>query len=402
MHNLRILYLYEVKKIVQKKMFWITLVLCMLGIIVSVLSGLFGTVYVDGKAVETNYQMFLTDKEYRQRLSGRPINQELLQEMQEGYRQIPVGTEEYFISEEYQMYARPYSDIFNIVRFWTGMNAASVVKWEVDEAAFYEARRTSLEEEWQQLFLTEQEKEFWREKEKLLQEPLTYYYHEGYGILLYALLTMGVLVQLFVSICLSGVFPEEHNRRTEQLILSSRHGKNTIYWAKSLAGISVSFFCTMLMVVMAVALTFGIYGSEGFEMAMQIFFRSYSYPISIGEACLIAYGILLVVSVLAGVFVMVLSEVLHSSVAALAISAGLIISGMIVVIPEEYRIFSQIWNYLPMSFMAIWNVFDARPITLFGRCITAWQIVPLFYILSGIALIFGGKKIYQRYQVTGR
>lgn len=402
MRDLGTLYQYELKKIVKRKLLWITLLICVLCVVVTVISGLLGTYYVDGEAVDTHYHMYLVDREYRENLSGSIINQALLQEMADGYGRIPPEAERYTLTEAYQTYARPYSDIFNIVRSWTNLSTSQAMDWEPDEEALYAARLQKLEDDWQSLRLTNAEKTFWREKERQIETPLTYYYHEGYEISLDAFLSVGVLMLLFVAICLSSVFTEEHTRRTDQLMLSSVNGKQTVYWAKILAGVTVSVACTTGMAALTVGLSLGIYGTEGFQTALQLYAAAYSYPLTMGQACLIAYGILILTSVFAGVFVMVLSELLHSNIATLAICTGFVIAGGILMMPEEYRIISQIWDYLPMTFLATWNVFDTRLVTMLGHCFVSWQFVPVCYLLCAFLLALVGKQVYQRYQVSGR
>lgn len=401
-NNLGRLYQFELKKLAKRKLLWITALVSLLCIGFTVTSGLFGTYYVEGEPVESHYQIFKTDQVYRKALSGREIDQKLIQETVDAYMQIPMGVERYTLTQEYQTYARPYSDIFNLIRYWTGMELQDIRNWEVDQDTLYMARTELLEKEWQKIPLTESEKEFWRNKENQMPIPLSYHYHEGYEIALDSFLTIGVVMLFFVAICLSSVFSEEHTRRTDQLMLSSAKGKTTAYWAKILAGITISVAAATLMSLITIFLCLSIFGAEGFETSMQIYFTAYSYPLTMGEACLIAYGIIIFTSILAGVFVMVLSELLHSGVATLAISSGLIILGGMISVPEQYRILAQIWDWSPMAYLSTWNVFDQRTLTLFGHCFTSWQVVPVIYILLSIVLAVGGKYIYQRYQVSGR
>lgn len=401
-NNLGRLYQFELKKLAKRKLLWITALVSLLCIGFTVTSGLFGTYYVEGEPVESHYQIFKTDQVYRKALSGREIDQKLIQETVDAYMQIPMGVERYTLTQEYQTYARPYSDIFNLIRYWTGMELQDIRNWEVDQDTLYMARTELLEKEWQKIPLTESEKEFWRNKENQMPIPLSYHYHEGYEIALDSFLTIGVVMLFFVAICLSSVFSEEHTRRTDQLMLSSAKGKTTAYWAKILAGITISVAAATLMSLITIFLCLSIFGAEGFETSMQIYFTAYSYPLTMGEACLIAYGVLIITSILAGIFAMVLSELLHSGVATLAISSGLIILGGMISVPEQYRILAQIWDWSPMAYLSTWNVFDQRTLTLFGHCFTSWQVVPVIYILLSIVLAVGGKYIYQRYQVSGR
>lgn len=396
------LFQFELNKLVKRKLLWITALVSLLCIGLTVTSGLLGTYYVEGEPAESHYQIFKTDQVYRKALSGREIDQKLIQETVDAYMQIPMGAERYTLTQEYQTYARPYSDIFNLIRYWTRMDLADIRSWEVDEDTLYRTRTELLEKEWQAIPLTESEKDFWRNKENQMPIPFTYYYHEGYEIALDSFLTIGVVMLFFVAICLSSVFSEEHTRRTDQLMLSSAKGKTTAYWAKILAGITFAVAAATIMSLTTLFLCLSIFGAEGFDTPMQIYFPAYSYPLTMGKACLIAYGILILTSILAGVFVMVLSELLHSGVATLAISSGLIILGGMISMPVQYRVLAQIWDWSPMVYLATWNIFDSRTLTLFGQCFTSWQVVPVLYILLSIVLAFAGKYIYQRYQVSGR
>lgn len=402
MNNLWTIYKYELKKMTRKKLLWVTAFLCVVCILLTAFAGLMGTYYVDGEPTESYYEAFQKDQVYRKNLSGRYIDEALLQETVDAYAHVPRDEIRYTLTKEYETFARPYSDIFNLIRSWTGMNLSAIQNWEVDETGLYEMREQLLERNWQSIPLTETEKEFWRNKESRIDTPLVYYYHEGYENILSCFLTVGVLLLLFVAICLSNLFADEHIRRTDQLVLSSIRGKELAYWAKILAGVTVSVVAATLMTLMIMGLNLGIYGIEGFGMSFQSFFPTYSYPITIGQACLIAYGVLIVASILAAVFVMVISELFHSGIVALSISTGLIILGNVILIPTQYRVIAQIWDWSPMAYLSTWNVFDPRTLIVFGHCFTSWQTVPVIYILLSVVLSVCGKYIYQRYQISGR
>ena len=214
--------------------------------------------------------------------------------------------------------------------------------------------------------------------------------------------TFAVLIPLFIAVCLSGVFAEEHVKRTDQLLLSAVNGKNTVYLAKILAGITVSVCSCVLMVLTATLFSLGIFGAEGFGMQVQATLYPFSYPMSIGESCLILGVMALFVSILMSVLVMFLSETLRNSAAALSVCTGCIILTSMVSMPPQYRVLSQIWDFLPFTFLERTHVFDLRTIPLFGHCFVSWQIVPVLYLIcsAGIALL--GRRIYRNYQVSGR
>lgn len=402
MCDLWTIYKYEMKKLIGRKLLWISTFLCIICTIISAFAGLLGTYYEAGEPIESNYEVFQKDRAYRKALSGKCMDEDLLRETVDGYRQITETESQYVLTDEYEIYARPYSDIFNIIRSWTGMNLSEIQNWEVDEDALYEARMQYLESNWQSILLTENEKEFWRDQENQIEKPLLYMYHEGYENILESFLTCGVLMLLFVAICLANLFSDEHVRRTDQLVLSSIGGKDVAYWAKIFAGVSVAIGVATLLTFMVIGLSLGVYGTEGYEMPIQSCLLNYSYPITIGQACLIAYAVLIIASILAAVFVMVISELFRSGIVALAISTGLIILGNVIMIPTQYRVIAQIWDWLPMAYLSIWNVFDTRTFCLLGHCFTSWQVVSIGYIVLSVLLAFWGKYIYQRYQVSGR
>lgn len=397
------LYHFELKKIMKRKLVWVTLLICIGCIVVAKVGNLSGDYYVDGEVVDTHYHMFLVDSAYSRALSGRVVGQELLEEMTTAYGKISAEAERYTETEEYQEYVRPYSEVFQLVWRWTQSNPF-YDGWQADEQALYDARTGWQEETWTKLFLSDTEKEFWREKEAQIDKPFTYFYHDGYTAILKDFETVGILMLLLTAVCLSGVFPEEHVRRTDQMILSSAKGKYMVYWAKLLAGISVSFICAAVMGIAAVTAALVIYGTEGFQSAVQMYLNlaTYSYPLSIGQACIIAYSIFLLTAVLSSVLVMVASELLRGSIATLAFFTGVIIAGQMISIPNQYRLAAQIWQSMPMSFLSCRGLFSQRIVVFGGQCFTVWQVVPILYVLCGIAVAVGGLKIYRQYQVSGR
>lgn len=402
MNQLGVLYQFELKKIVKRKLVWVTLLICMITLGSSAVSELFGTYWVDGEVVDTRYHMYQIDQGYRKALSGRVVNQALLEETMAAYGKIPTEADRYTLTEEYQTYARPYSEIFNLMRTWIGANTLSAMSWNPDEENLYSTRLERLEADWQSQRLSEAEKEFWRKKEAQIHKPITYFYHDGYVYVLFTLSTAGVVLPLFIAIALSSVFTEEHTRRMDQIILSSAKGKTIAYQAKMLAGITMAVIGSTAMTVTIVGLSLGAFGAAGFQAVLQLLYEGYSYPLTVGQACLITYGILILTSILEAVFVMVLSEILHSNLATLAVSSALIFAGMMIHIPEQYRMISQIWNSLPITFLTLWNIFDVRLISVFGHYFVSWQAVPVIYMVCGIVMAVLGRRVYQRYQVSGR
>lgn len=401
MNNLFTMYGYELKKLVQKKLLWVSLLVCMAAIAFSILFPLMGSYSVNGTYVGTNYEEHLINQEYRKALSGKSIDQALLEETIAAYKDLPIDTN-YVLTEEYQTYARPYSDIFNLIRSWTGMDKGTAQQWSPDEAALYAAMRERFEESAVKNYLTEAEISYWQSHADSLETPVVYQFHEGYGCILETFLTVGFMMLIYVAITLSSSFPDEHTHRTDQLVLCTSNGKKRLYWVKLLSGITVGCVGALLMALLTWVLSLRVYGSEGFDAAIQLFYTGYAGNITIGQACLVAYGCLIVTAIFISVFVMLLSELFSSSIAAMSVTTGMILAGMIIQIPAQYRILGQLWDYLPTCFLSMWNTFDSRLISMFGMHFTSYQIVPLIYVVVASLLAFLGSRIYCRRQISGR
>ena len=401
MNNLLTMYGFELKKILQKKLVWISLFICMAAIIFSILFPLSGTYYANGVAISTNYEQHLIDQGYRKALSGKFIDQSLLEETISAYKDLPIETN-YVVTEEYQIYARPYSEIFNLIQAWTGMNKKATVQWVADETALYDSLLDRFEEIAINNHLTEEEIVYWQEKADTLTTPMVYQFHEAYRNILENFLIVGFMMLLFATIALASSFPDEHMYRTDQLVLCTTNGKIRLYWVKLMSGITVGCVGALLLTILTWVLCLCVFGTDGFNAMIQIFYTTYAGNITIGQACLIAYGCLLMTSILMSVFVMFLSELFHSSIAAISITTAMILAGMLVQPPVEYRILGQIWDYLPTCFLAMWNTFDVRLVSLFGMHFTSYQIVPLLYVVVAVLLAFLGSRIYCRRQISGR
>lgn len=369
---------------------------------ITIYAPLLGDYYVDGQYISNNYEMFQTDMAYQKALNDRQIDDALLQEMQEAYAKVPLDKERYSLTEEYQTYARPYSAIYHTVRSLTGLTGTAVLT-ELDNVKdIYQMRMEDLERDWETLLLSEKEKTFWKEQESQIEFPMTFQYAEGYNILMSSAYTIGLLCIFIVSVCLANIFPEEHVRKIDQLILSSKYGRKHIFISKYLAGIVVAGVISLILILFSFGITFLIYGIEGFDASFQLVYAPSSCHITVGQAVLILYSMILLASIFEGAFVMMLSEVLHSSVGTLSVAIGIIILTMMISVSEEYRLLAQMWNFLPSNVVAVWGTFSRYLFDVFGNLYQTWQVVPVVYLLIGVGAACVTKVSFVKYQVNGR
>jgi len=207
---------------------------------------------------------------------------------------------------------------------------------------------------------------------------------------------------LLLTISLSNVFSVEYFRKTDAIILCSRYGKKQLYFAKIFAGITFSVISAILIFGVALLSNILVYGANGFQAMLQIAFPLSSWNMSVGESILVLFISLIAISVLYGGTVMFLSEVLKSSVAVMAIPIGIMLLTMMVDVPYQFRLASQIYDLLPTNLLVKWELWDDRLICILGKYFTNYQIAPIVYLLLAFFIIAIGKIIYQKYQVLAR
>lgn len=403
MTNFRILFRYEMKKILKRKMVWMAGFIVLAASIMVISSDAMGKYYVDGKVYDTHYHMMITDRAYARALSGRIIDDELLLEMQDAYRKVPADALRYSLTEEYQTYARPYSGIFVLASSIMGKNSLDeMLAWEIDKDDLYEKYVETLETEQAEAGLTEGEKNFWRTKEEQLKTPFVFYYKDAYRELAVSAYILCFMMLFFAAVCLSGIFTKEHTYRTDQLLLSSRLGKKELYFAKAAAGMCFISVAVLIQILTVVILSLIIYGADGYTAALQLLIPRYPYPMQAGEGVIVMYVLLFLAVLVTGVFAMMLSELLQNENAALALISGILFASVFINIPVKYRLLSQLWTYLPSNILNADRVFGLWLVPFFGHFLTAWQAVPVLYLFAGGVFVIIGMRQYLKYQVSGR
>lgn len=175
---------FELKKILQKKITWITLAaFLILQLVLTCFAYLFSSRYIEGEFLETKADWFKTDRRNAEELSGRKLDDSLLSELEESNKYIPDSEEaesyKYLSSDDYQRKVRPYEPIRNLVKimFYAGTGNSYV---SITSKVLYSTRLAGVEERWDAHNLTEDEKEYWQDKENKLPDIFTYKYGGAY------------------------------------------------------------------------------------------------------------------------------------------------------------------------------------------------------------------------------
>lgn len=410
MNNFGTLYTYELKKIFQKKIVWVSLAIMVALTVVMSLSGILFSAYsLDGQRVSA-YDFMAMNRDMARLHSGKAVDDTLLKEMQKAYEghrtvttimtsdtgtetTVSTGTSSSKDREKYNAIYRLAMDILN------GDEEALL---SVTANELYETRSAGVLNQMDSQKLTESEFDYWQTRESQLEIPLVFDYTRGYSTLLSEISLINILLLLLTAICLSSVFSDEHLRRTDQLILSSRLGRKQLYLAKIAAGATFGTASAVLLYAAAAVSAIAVYGTDGAGAAIQLIMPTCSWPLTIGQTALIYLGVLIVASLLYSVAAMFLSELLKSSVSTMAVMVGITLLTLFLNVPDIYRLPSQIYSFFPTQLVTLESLWDRRLVALPGAYLANWQFGPVVYLIIAVVLTLVGQRIYRRYQVSGR
>lgn len=383
------LYRFELKKILAQKLLWILAAAILLGLAV------FG---VATEVRPTNSglprgEVIALQREGSQELAGQTVDQAFLD------RLLPLFTDPE-ANTEAQL---KYNDFFN----WLTLILGTAHRQEIlqtDEARLYEALWHQLAPDPQAAGLTQEEIAHWTEQAQArLPQPLVYQgYHEGWQTAARGMEVMVFLEILFLAVVLAPLFPQEHLRRTDQLILSCRFGRGKAYAAKLLAGVTVGVGFTALLLLAYLGMLGLVYGLEGANVP-ALFTHLFPADLTIGEMVGILFLAALAAAVLVSVAVMLLAELTRNAIAAMAVVLGiLLLTTMIYAVPENLRGLATLWYLIPSNFLCLRGAFRYPLLTVGEAAFPTWQVTPVVWLLLALVIALAGRWVYNRYQVSGR
>lgn len=328
-------------------------------------------------------------------LAGETVDQDMLDQFRPAYEKMVFAGD-----------ARELMGCIDLYEFLGHVldTAASAEILAVDQQMLYDRLEDKLRTGAEKGSTTEQAASYWQSKvQQQLSQPLVYGgYHEGWSQMASLMKVMTFLEVLFLSVALSGMFPQEAQHRTDQLILSSRRGRTALYTGKLLAGLTVGVGFGLLLLATLLGVTGLVYGLEGFGVS-ALFTLLMPLGASIGQVTLLLFGAFLAAAAVTSLAAMVLSQVTRNSVATMGILVGiLLLTTLITAVPESPRLLSVLWYLLPSNFVSLQGAFRYDLLSVGGLSLTTWQVTPVVYLLLTALLALGGRRLYRRCQVGAR
>lgn len=404
MNNFGILFRYEWKKIWKKKIVWIMGGIAIIFFLYSHLTFLipYDSVQTDSNGnlysiQQGGYEAYVKECESARKLDGRKIDEKLLREVWKDYE-----------NEEYE-------EIQNLLwkaDMWKAevTDAGSADTKQEDDLAAEGVKSWCQGLQWAAKKeinsvdgLTPAERQYWLAQDATVEKPLTYTYAASWMEILFYMQDVSQWLVLLCAVCLSGMFSEERRKKTDSLILSTKNGKNPVFFAKILAGIAFAALWFLIMYGITIFIAFLFYGVEGFSAQIQLAAPSIPVAITIGQAVLRLLGIAVLAVLFISILCTVLSEWFGSSVAVLAFVAGSAILPLTIWIPDAHqRVLAQIHDLLPVILVSISTFWDYKTISIFGLRLTDLQFAYVIYPLLTVILLFLGWWKYCRCHAGSR
>lgn len=379
------LYKFELRKIISRKIVWITGGVLLVGLVIW---GIASAVLPQNREYSDSslngYAANRAEQEAAEQISGRAIDQKLIDEMRPAY-------EDFIFNGNYKE-ALPYLDVYNFIGRTLGTQAGAEIL-VCDSEAFYEKLNAQLEAN-TPAGLTESIS---------FDEPIVYHgYFDGWRQIADMMKLITCMEIMFIAICLSTVFTVEHTRKTDQVILCTRLWKKKLYAAKTLAGLTVGVGFTLLLSLLMFGIIAFLYGFDGYDTILQ-FVLLRPFNLTVGQAALILVGLSFAGAALISIFTMMLSEVTKNSIATIGIITGVLLVTMFIMeMPANLKLLSEIWYLLPSNLVSLNGAFRYSMFHVGGSPLAAYQYAPIVYLVLAVIFALIGKLTYNRYQINGR
>lgn len=407
---------FELKKLFTKKMNIIVLIVCLF--LITILFGLSGIDFLASDELGNNYkgqEAINLRKEQIAQIKGTLTNDRITQEINDlqDLRKNPDNLvvnsygEEDFSKKIYNEYLDNRLNLLaNINKVYAGYSSSyidEILKVDLENTEdFYTLRQNvikdSLNQEYSGKTYTDQEKEYWVEKSSNVETPFEYDFYYGWSNTFNSY-QMTVVTIIAVCICLSSIFSGEYQSGADNIILTSKYGKSKAITAKIIASIIFATIVFVVYLLFSVGSVLLMFGTDGWNLPIQIMNILSVYPLTFFEAFLFNVGISY--AILLGIvgLTLFLSSKLKGSIAVFIIDIA------IIMIPSFFRITSPfgIWNktLLLMPYNSIYTDFSKMVSYHFGNIVIDQPLMTIIAYLVIMIITLGiARRTFKKHQVA--
>lgn len=249
---------------------------------------------------------------------------------------------------------------------------------------------------------SDQEKEFWLEKNKEVSTPFEYGYHQGWKTVLDCIELM-VLPIIAICICIAPVFAGEYQSGADNIILSSRYGKSKLILSKVLASFIFGFVIYTINISLGLGIILLSFGIDGWNLPIQIINSITPYPLTFLSAIAICIVTLYLVMFAMVSITLLLSAKMKTSFSVLIVMICIIMVPLFFKLSETNGIWNHIFMILPSIscqpvFMLDITNYMSYPFPSITMDVLTIRIV-IYLIITAICIPFA-YSIFKKHQVV--
>lgn len=233
---------------------------------------------------------------------------------------------------------------------------------------------------------TDVEKTYWLERAARVHTP--YKWGDTFVVKHYAMVIALAFYQAFiVTICLSGMFAGEYEKRVADMLLATRTGQKELVYAKLFAGILFSFGYVFLGYIIAGTGIYLKFGTDGFDLPIQLLDHAICYDMNMAQYLLLQLGLSFMCIMFTIVATLFLSAQTKSSVATTIIMFFLFLGPVYIPFSKDSGLFNHI------NALALVRILDAREVLKqffiyrFGNVII--NMPTMAFIVYGLISVLG-------------
>lgn len=397
---------YEYKKIFQRKVNWIALGAVFIMVLVFGAALTFGDVYVEGERVGSRREELQEQRKAVEALNGTLIDDELLAEAEKAYANVGEGS--YWINgnvdyETYKASIYPYGFIranSSILKEDYGSKSKPITGEE-----FYDLRESYMKQSYETQKLSRGEIEKHVSEMEELDTPMTYGWTKGYNRYNQLVFMGGMFLAFALAICIAPLFAGEYTSRVDQLILTSKYGKNKAIWAKLLTGFSFAFLSSLLMNLVLLVEIGIVYGLGNWELPIQSMTDGFflSIPINLLTMTVIVVVYQVLSACMSSAVIIFCSQKMKSPFGVMIVAALLtFVPLLLTAVSPDKRILYLLIRFLPNGVMEGTWIFDDLLFHIGNGYFYIFQVVPVVWVLLSVAAGIAVYQGFRKRQIGGR
>lgn len=246
--------------------------------------------------------------------------------------------------------------------------------------------------------LSDSQKEYWENKISNVKTPLQYGYYEGWEIIIssFELLMFALLA---VCIVIAPVFSGEYQAGTDAVILSGKYGKTKLITAKIVSSFLFGILAFTLHAVVAFGIPLAAFGTDGWDLPVQIANTVIPYSFTFMESALVNLGIIYLVLFAMISLTLLLSSIMRNTVLVPAILVPVIFLPIFLTPDGTTGAYNLILFLLPYR-SAMPELGKYISYQFGGVVLNALSVRALLYVLLIFVMIPFAKFAFRKHQVS--